>query len=82
VPFPRGSARSLAIAAGVFDIVATSMLVIAIRRELMVVVAPPASLAPAFTVVPAAALTDEKLDRVQRIGRGFALAGLVLVAAG
>lgn len=82
IRLPRGSARALAIAAGAFDVAGTALLVVALRQELTVVVAPLASLAPAFTVVLAAALTEERLHRIQRVGLAVALAGLVLVAAG
>lgn len=82
VPFPRGRARTLALTAGAFDIAATALLVVAVRRELLVIVAPIASLAPAFTVVLAWILLHERVDGPQRVGFVLALAGLVLVAAG
>jgi drug/metabolite transporter (DMT)-like permease len=80
--FPQGNARTLAAAAGLFDVAATSLLVVALREELMVVVAPFASLAPAFTVLLAWAITGERLHRLQRAGFALVLASLVLVAAG
>jgi drug/metabolite transporter (DMT)-like permease len=80
--FPRGVARAYAIGAGVFDVAATVLLVVAVRRELLVVVAPLASLAPAFTVLLARVVDGEKLHVVQRAGLALALLGLVLVAVG
>jgi len=82
VKFPRGSARALAIGAGAFDVAATALLVVAVRRDLLSVVAPVVSLAPGFTVVLAWRLAGQHLNPIQRIGLVVALAGLVLIAAG
>jgi drug/metabolite transporter (DMT)-like permease len=82
VRFPAGSARVLAVSAGLFDVAATALLVVAVRRELVSVVAPIASLAPAFTVLLAWIVLRERLRVDQRVGLLVALAGLVLVAAG
>jgi drug/metabolite transporter (DMT)-like permease len=82
VTFPRGQARWFAVGAGVLDVAATALLVVALRRELVVVVAPFAALAPAFTVLLSCVFTGERLLRVQRLGLALALAGLVLVALG
>jgi drug/metabolite transporter (DMT)-like permease len=82
VSFPRGVARWYAVGAGVFDVTATALLVVAVRRELVVVVAPLVSLAPAFTVLLARFVDGERLHAVQRAGLLLALAGLVLVAVG
>ncbi len=79
---PTGTARTLAIAAGVFEVVATSLLIVALRRELVSVVAPLLSLAPAFTVLLAAVVTGERVHAVQRVGLALAVLGLVLIAAG
>ena len=53
-----------------------------IRRDLAVVVAPIAALAPGFTVLWAMALVHERVATAQRAGLVLALAGLVLIAAG
>ncbi len=79
---PAGSSLRLAAGAGVLDITATTVLLVAIRTGLLVVVAPVASLAPAFTVVWAWVLLDERISPTQIAGLGLALVGLVLVAAG
>jgi drug/metabolite transporter (DMT)-like permease len=72
----------LALTAGAFDVTATALLVYAVRRELLSVVAPIASLAPAFTVVLAWVLSRERINPVQRLGLALAAAGLALIAAG
>jgi drug/metabolite transporter (DMT)-like permease len=82
VVMPRGEALRFAIGAGVLDVTATTLLLVALRRELVVVVAPFASLAPAFTVLLAFAFTGERLHRAQRLGLALVLVGLVLVAVG
>jgi uncharacterized membrane protein len=79
---PRDQARLLALLAGVLDVTASALLLAAVRRGLMVVVAPLAALAPGFTVVLAWRFLGEHLGRPQRIGLVLALAGIVLVAAG
>lgn len=78
----HGRARPLAAAAGALDVAATALLVFAVRRELVVVVAPLVALAPAVTVLLAWRLDGEQLHRAQRAGLALALAGLVLVAVG
>lgn len=79
---PRRGPRRLAVAAGVLDVTATVLLLTALREGLVVVVAPMAALAPAFTVIWAWALLKEPITRHQLVGLGLALAGLVLIAAG
>ena len=73
---------ALALGAGVLDVTATTLLVLAVRRGLIVVVAPLAALAPAATVILARLVLGERLHSVQRIGLLFALVGLVMVATG
>jgi uncharacterized membrane protein len=77
-----GRWRELSVGAGLLDVGATAMLVLAVRRGLIVVVAPIASLAPAFTVLLARVVLHERLHPRQRFGLALALAALVLVAAG
>lgn len=77
----RPAAR-LAIAAGACDVSATAFLLVGIRNELAVVVAPIASLAPGFTVLWACGLLREPLGRTQSIGLVLALVGLVMIAGG
>jgi MYXO-CTERM domain-containing protein len=82
VRLPHGRPLVLALVAGTFDVAATALLVYAVRRELLSVVAPIASLAPAFTVVLAWFITRERVPAVQRVGLALAVAGLALIAAG
>jgi drug/metabolite transporter (DMT)-like permease len=82
VRMPQGPTLALAVTAGVFDVAATALLVYAVRRELLSVVAPIASLAPAFTVVLAWFLGHQRVSSVQRMGLALAAAGLALIAAG
>jgi uncharacterized membrane protein len=79
---PRGRTRGYAIGAGALDVAATALLLVAVRRGLLVVVAPIVALAPAFTVGWAWVVFRERLLRVQIVGLVLALVGLVLVAAG
>ena len=82
LPFPRGADQVLALGAGILDVTATSLLLLAVREGLVVVVSPLAALAPAATVVLARFVLGERLHSAQRIGLLFALAGLVLIVAG
>ncbi len=72
----------LGIGAGVCDVVATAFLISGVRRELSVIVAPIASLAPGFTVLWSFLLLRERVGRTQAAGLAMALGGLVLIAAG
>jgi len=82
VALPSGGARRLAVGAGVLDVTAATVLLVAVRHGLLVVVAPVAALAPAFTVVWAWIALRESVSRTQLVGLALALIGLVLVAAG
>ena len=79
---PRSPAAPLAVAAGILDVTATALLLTAVREGLVVVVAPLAALAPAFTVVWAWTLLREPFTRHQLIGLVLSFAGLALIAAG
>jgi len=79
---PRGHPRPLAVAAGVLDLGSTLLLLLAVRRGLLSVVAPLAALAPAGTVVWAWTLLKEPVTRVQLVGLAASLVGLGLIAAG
>ena len=74
--------RRQAIAAGGLDVAATTLLLVALRHGLTVVVAPVASLAPGFTVMEAWWILHERASHVQLVGLVTALVGLVLIAAG
>jgi drug/metabolite transporter (DMT)-like permease len=80
--YPRNNARTFALAAGALDVTANVLLLAAVRHGLLVVVAPVAALAPAFTVLWAWVVLHEHLAPAQMFGLVLALIGLVLVAAG
>jgi drug/metabolite transporter (DMT)-like permease len=82
VPFPAAADRRLATGAGVLDVTASTLLLLAVRRGLLVVVAPLAALAPAATVLLARVVLHEHLHPIQRVGLLLALVGIVLIVAG
>jgi len=79
---PHGVGRRLAVSAGVLDVTGSTVLLAAVRHGLLVVVAPVAALAPAFTVVWAWIVLREPVSRMQVAGLALALVGLVLVSTG
>lgn len=74
--------RVQAVAAGILDVVATTLLLVAIREGLFATVAPVAALAPAFTVANAWWYLHERPSAAQTLGLSLALVGLVLIAVG
>ena len=72
--------RWLAVGAGILDVVATTLLLVAVRKGLVAVVAPVAALAPAFTVLGAWWFLRERASVIQKAGLGLALVGLALIA--
>lgn len=74
--------RSMAVGAGILDVTATALLLVAIREGLVAVVAPVAALGPAFTVVWAWVVLREPVGRIQLLGIAAGIAGLVMIAAG
>ena len=74
--------RRLAASAGLLDVTATTLLIVAVRTGLTAVVAPVASLAPGFTVMHARWYLHETLSRLQTVGLFIALVGLVLIGIG
>jgi drug/metabolite transporter (DMT)-like permease len=82
IRFPPGDALVYSLVAGVLDVTATTLIVLAVREGMITVVAGVAALAPGFTVLLAWLVLREQLRVEQRIGIVVALVGLVLVAAG
>ena len=80
LPFPSGAGRQFAAGAGLLDVTATTLLLIAVRHGLLVVVAPVVALAPAFTVMWAWIVLREPVSRTQVVGLALALVGLALIA--
>jgi uncharacterized membrane protein len=79
-----GSVRAVpkvqAASAGLLDVGATALLLVALRGSLTAIVAPVASLAPGFTALHAWWYLHERLSDVQRVGVVLALVGLALIA--
>jgi drug/metabolite transporter (DMT)-like permease len=66
--------------AGLCDVAANALVVLAVRRGLLSLVAPVASLYPATTVVLARFLLHERIGRQRAGGLAVGLAGLALIA--
>src|SRR3954471_20538051 len=79
-PVLSGTARVQAVAAGLLDVGATALLLVAVRNGLFATVAPVAALAPAFTVGHAWWYLRERPSKIQVAGLVIALSGLVLIA--
>jgi drug/metabolite transporter (DMT)-like permease len=73
------SSMHLAVVAGVFDMGANGLYLVAIRGGLLSVVAVVASLYPASTVVLAATIDEERIGRWQAVGMVLAALALVMV---
>jgi drug/metabolite transporter (DMT)-like permease len=81
VEVPR-LAGAQAIVAGVLDVVAAALLLVAARTGLAATVAPVAALGPGFTVGHARWYLHERSSRAQVAGLALALLGLVLITTG
>jgi drug/metabolite transporter (DMT)-like permease len=79
---PRVTRSGLApvLGAGLFDVTANALIVLAIRRGLLSLVAPVASLYPATTVVLARIVLHERIGRQRAGGLALGLVGLALIA--
>jgi drug/metabolite transporter (DMT)-like permease len=66
--------------AGLFDVGANALILIAVRRGLISLVAPVASLYPATTVVLARLVLHERIGRQRLTGLAVGVAGLALIA--
>ncbi|MFI5916617.1 EamA family transporter [Dactylosporangium sp. NPDC051541] len=76
-----GSARTWLLAAGVLDMSANALYVLAVPRGDLSIIAPIASLYPVSTVLLAMLVDRERLRPVQLAGLGLAATALVLVAS-
>jgi drug/metabolite transporter (DMT)-like permease len=70
------------VASGFFDATAVALLVVALRQDLVSLVAPAANLYPAGTVLLAALVLGERLRAVQVAALAAAMVGLVLLSVG
>jgi len=76
---PRDVLRFV-VGAGVLDATANALLLVAVRDDLVSLVAPVAALYPASTVILAHLVFHERLGRGRALGIAVAFAGLVLIA--
>jgi drug/metabolite transporter (DMT)-like permease len=72
----------LVLAAGILDVSANLMFAAGSQRGLVSVAAVLGSLYPVATVALAALVLHERMGRLQAVGAGVALAGVVMIAAG
>ena len=82
-PLRRAGAHWPALATiGVFDVMANVLFAAATRQGLVSLVSVASSLYPVVTVLLARTLLREDVHRIQEVGVGLALSGVVLIAAG
>ncbi len=81
-PFvPRQGTRLVVVGAGLLDVTANGLYLLAVREGLLSLVAVLSSLYPAATVVLARVVLGERLRPAQLAGLGLGLAGVTLIAA-
>lgn len=81
-PFlPRPGTRLVVVGAGLLDVTANGLYLLAVREGLLSLVAVLSSLYPAATVVLARVVLHERLQPAQLAGLGLGLAGVTLIAA-
>jgi uncharacterized membrane protein len=78
---PRGAAPVIIVLAGVFDVAANALFLLASREGLLSLVSVLAALYPAATVVLARVVLAERLHRHQLAGLAAALVGVALITA-
>jgi drug/metabolite transporter (DMT)-like permease len=78
---PRPGTRLVVVGAGLLDVTANGLYLLAVREGLLSVVAVLSSLYPAATVVLARVVLGERLRPAQLAGLGLGLAGVTLIAA-
>jgi drug/metabolite transporter (DMT)-like permease len=78
---PEGASRRWLLAAGLLDMSANALYVLAVARGELSIIAPIAALYPVSTVLLAMAVDRERLRLVQLAGLGLAATALVLVAS-
>jgi drug/metabolite transporter (DMT)-like permease len=78
---PPAGTRTTVAAAGVLDVAANAIFVVAARAGLLSLTAAIGALYPATTVVLARVVLHERVERRQQVGLACALAGVLLIAA-
>jgi drug/metabolite transporter (DMT)-like permease len=78
---PRAGTRLIVVGAGLLDVTANGLYLLAVREGLLSLVAVLSSLYPAATVVLARVVLHERLKPAQLAGLGLGLAGVTLIAA-
>jgi drug/metabolite transporter (DMT)-like permease len=78
---PRGGTAAWTIGAGVLDMTANALYLVAVQGGLLSIVAPIASLYPVTTVLLAMLVDRERVRPIQLAGLGLAATALVLVAS-
>lgn len=82
VPFlPRPGTRAVVVGAGLLDVTANALYLLAVREGLLSLVAVLSSLYPVATVVLARFVLGERLQPTQLAGLGLGLAGVTMIAA-
>jgi drug/metabolite transporter (DMT)-like permease len=82
VPFvPRPGTRRVVVGAGLLDVTANALYLLAVREGLLSLVAVLSSLYPVATVVLARFVLGERLQPTQLAGLGLGLAGVTMIAA-
>jgi drug/metabolite transporter (DMT)-like permease len=82
VPFlPRPGTRLVVVGAGLLDVTANALYLLAVREGLLSLVAVLSSLYPVATVVLARFVLGERLQPTQLAGLGLGLAGVTMIAA-
>jgi drug/metabolite transporter (DMT)-like permease len=82
LPAVRGRALAAVLTVGVFDVLANSLYAYATTHGILPLVAVAGSFYAAVTVLLARVVLGERLAPTQRLGFGFAVAGVALIAAG
>jgi drug/metabolite transporter (DMT)-like permease len=72
--------RALAVAAGIFDVAANALFLLATRTGLLTLVAVLSALYPAATIILARVVLGERLTRIQTTGLLVGVAGVTLIA--